>query len=144
MSAPRPPPPSSVAAAAAALRALPPGEQPLSPAARAFNLQLTRVDKLKAQLDELDALGACAAPMVLAYNMVNIPNRETKHAQYTPLRDMKPGDQQHDENAPPDPPQSPQDSTGISGSVPPPNARFMTPISPGRNGTAGGTSAAAR
>jgi hypothetical protein len=42
---------------AAALRALPPGEQPLSAAARAFNLQLTRVDKLKAQLDELDALG---------------------------------------------------------------------------------------
>ena len=57
MSAPRHPPPSSVAAAAAALRALPPGEQPLSPAARAFNLQLTRVDKLKAQLNELDALG---------------------------------------------------------------------------------------
>jgi hypothetical protein len=38
------------------LRALPPGEQPLSPAARAFNLQLTRVDKLNAQLDELDTL----------------------------------------------------------------------------------------
>ena len=47
---PSPPP-------AAALRALPPGEQPLTAAARAFNLQLTRVDKLKAQLDELDALG---------------------------------------------------------------------------------------
>ncbi|OGB46781.1 MAG: hypothetical protein A3E51_21950 [Burkholderiales bacterium RIFCSPHIGHO2_12_FULL_67_38] len=46
---PSPPP-------AAALRALPPGEQPLTAAARAFNLQLTRVDKLKAQLDELDAL----------------------------------------------------------------------------------------
>ena len=39
------------------MRALPPDEQPLTAAARAFNLQLTRVDKLKAQLDELDALG---------------------------------------------------------------------------------------
>lgn len=33
-----------------------PGEQPASPAVRAFNLQLTRIDKLKAQLAELDAL----------------------------------------------------------------------------------------
>ena len=41
---------------AAALQALAPGEQPLSAAARAFNLQLTRVDKLRAQLDELDTL----------------------------------------------------------------------------------------
>jgi hypothetical protein len=48
---------SSLVAPAAALQALAPGEQPLSAAARAFNLQLTRVDKLKAQLDELDALG---------------------------------------------------------------------------------------
>lgn len=39
------------------MQALAPGERPLSAAARAFNLQLTRVDKLKAQLDELDALG---------------------------------------------------------------------------------------
>lgn len=38
------------------MRVLSPGEQPLSPAVRAFNLQLTRVDKLKAQLAELDAL----------------------------------------------------------------------------------------
>mgnify|MGYP001587523223 CR=1 FL=1 len=44
-------------APATALQALAPGEQPLTAAARAFNLQLTRVDKLKAQLDELDALG---------------------------------------------------------------------------------------
>jgi hypothetical protein len=43
--------------AATALQALAPGEQPLSTAARAFNLQLTRVDKLRAQLDELDTLG---------------------------------------------------------------------------------------
>ena len=35
---------------------LPPGEQPASPAVRAFNLQLTRIDKLKTQLAELDAL----------------------------------------------------------------------------------------
>jgi len=58
LSAPRAP--SSLPASpppAAALRALPPDEQPLTAAARAFNLQLTRVDKLKAQLDELDALG---------------------------------------------------------------------------------------
>lgn len=44
-------------APATALQALAPGEQPLTAAARAFNLQLTRVDKLKAQLDELDVLG---------------------------------------------------------------------------------------
>ena len=42
---------------ATALQAQAPGEQPLSAAARAFNLQLTRVDKLQAQLAELDALG---------------------------------------------------------------------------------------
>ena len=42
---------------ATALQALAPGQQPLSAAARAFNLQLARVDKLRAQLDELDALG---------------------------------------------------------------------------------------
>lgn len=48
---------SSLVAPAAALQALAPGEQPLSAAARAFNLQLTRVDKLQAQLDELDVLG---------------------------------------------------------------------------------------
>jgi hypothetical protein len=41
---------------AAALRVLQAGELPPSPAVRAFNLQLTRVDKLKAQLAELDAL----------------------------------------------------------------------------------------
>lgn len=43
--------------AAAALQVLPPGPTTLSPAARAFNLQLARIDKLKAQLDELDTLG---------------------------------------------------------------------------------------
>jgi hypothetical protein len=36
---------------------MPPGELPPSAAVRAFNLQLTRIDKLKAQLAELDALG---------------------------------------------------------------------------------------
>lgn len=35
---------------------LSPAELPVSPAVRAFNLQLTRIDKLKAQLAELDAL----------------------------------------------------------------------------------------
>lgn len=48
---------SNLVAPAATLQALAPGEQPLSAAARAFNLQLTRVDKLRAQLDELDVLG---------------------------------------------------------------------------------------
>ena len=43
--------------AAASLLVLPPSAQPLSAAARAYNLQLTRIDKLKSQLAELDALG---------------------------------------------------------------------------------------
>ncbi|WP_439520768.1 hypothetical protein [Hydrogenophaga sp.] len=43
--------------AANALRVLPPSAQPLSAAARAYNLQLTRIDKLRSQLAELDALG---------------------------------------------------------------------------------------
>lgn len=42
---------------ATALRVLPPSAQPLSAAARAYNLQLTRIDKLKSQLAELEALG---------------------------------------------------------------------------------------
>ncbi len=42
---------------AAGLRVLPPSAQPLSSAARAYNLQLTRIDKLRSQLAELDALG---------------------------------------------------------------------------------------
>jgi hypothetical protein len=42
---------------AAALRVLPPAAQPLSAAARAYNLQLARIDKLRSQLAELDALG---------------------------------------------------------------------------------------
>jgi hypothetical protein len=48
------PPPTP---AATALRVLPPSAQPLSAAARAYNLQLIRVDKLRSQLAELDALG---------------------------------------------------------------------------------------
>ncbi|MDP1686568.1 hypothetical protein [Hydrogenophaga sp.] len=43
--------------AAASLLVLPPSAQPLSAAARAYNLQLTRIDKLKSQLAELDTLG---------------------------------------------------------------------------------------
>ena len=41
---------------AAALQVLPPSAQPLSAAARAYNLQLTRIDKLKSQLADMDAL----------------------------------------------------------------------------------------
>lgn len=41
---------------AAALQVLPPGEQALPAAARAYNLQLTRIDKLKSQLAGMDAL----------------------------------------------------------------------------------------
>jgi hypothetical protein len=41
---------------ATALQVQPPGPSTLSPAARAFNLQLVRIDKLKAQLDEMDRL----------------------------------------------------------------------------------------
>lgn len=48
---PQPPPDAT------ALRVLPPSAQPLSAAARAYNLQLTRIDKLRSQLAELDALG---------------------------------------------------------------------------------------
>lgn len=44
-------------AGAAALQVVAPDAQPPSPAVRAFNLQLSRIDKLKTQLDELDALG---------------------------------------------------------------------------------------
>lgn len=47
MSAPHP---------AAALQVLPPGAQALSAAARAYNLQLTRIDKLRSQLAGMDAL----------------------------------------------------------------------------------------
>lgn len=41
---------------AAALQVLPPSAQALSAAARAYNLQLTRIDKLKSQLAEMDVL----------------------------------------------------------------------------------------
>lgn len=48
---------SDAGPAAAALRVLPPVQASLSSAARAFNLQLARIDKLKSQLRELEALG---------------------------------------------------------------------------------------
>ncbi len=65
-------PSSNAIVPATALQALAPGEQPLSAAARAFNLQLSRVDKLKAQLDELEALGQS--------------HRTEQHRWVTPLR----------------------------------------------------------
>lgn len=66
------PPASNRIVPATALQALAPGEQPLSAAARAFNLQLTRVDKLRAQLAELDMLGQS--------------HRVEQHRWLTPLR----------------------------------------------------------
>lgn len=49
--------PVALGAAAAGLSVVPPEQAVLSPAAKAFNLQLKRIDKLKSQLQELDALG---------------------------------------------------------------------------------------
>ena len=46
---------SDPSCAAAALSVQPPEQAPLSAAAKAFNLQLTRIDKLKSQLSELEA-----------------------------------------------------------------------------------------
>ncbi len=46
----------SASESTSALRVLPPSAQPMSAAARAYNLQLTRIDKLKSQLAEMDAL----------------------------------------------------------------------------------------
>ncbi|QHE83780.1 hypothetical protein [Hydrogenophaga sp. BPS33] len=57
---------------AAALQVLPPSAQPLSPAARAYNLQLARIDKLKSQLAELEALAQ--------------RHRAERHAALEPLR----------------------------------------------------------
>jgi hypothetical protein len=57
---------------AAALQVLPPGAQALSAAARAYNLQLTRVDKLKRQLAEMDALAQ--------------QHRQERHRAVDPLR----------------------------------------------------------
>lgn len=57
---------------AAALRVLPPTQAPLSPAAKAFNLQLARIDKLKSQLQDLDAL--------------SLSHRNALHQLLTPLQ----------------------------------------------------------
>ncbi len=40
------------------MRVLAPGEVPLSPVARAYNLQLARIDKLKSQLAQMDTLAS--------------------------------------------------------------------------------------
>jgi hypothetical protein len=63
MSVPRP---------AAALQVMPPGAQALSAAARAYNLQLTRIDKLKSQLAEMETLAQ--------------QHRQERHRAVDPLR----------------------------------------------------------
>lgn len=62
----------SGALAAATLSVLPPLPASLSPAARAFNQQLARIDKLKSQLQDLDAWGQA--------------HRLALHQQVAPLR----------------------------------------------------------
>lgn len=66
------PPAATPASAATALSVQPPTQEPLSATARAFNLQLTRIDKLKSQLLELDKL--------------NHAHRLALHQQVTPLQ----------------------------------------------------------
>jgi len=51
------PAPASPRTGVSALRALPPEVASLSPAARAYKLQLVRIEKLQSQLDELESLG---------------------------------------------------------------------------------------
>lgn len=63
------------ATGAAALRVLPAEAAPLSAAARAFNLQLGRIDKLKSQLQELDAL-AQAHRLALHRNVTPLQQRQ--------------------------------------------------------------------
>jgi len=60
---------------AAALRVVPQAQALLSPAAKAFNLQLTRIDKLKSQLQELQALG--------------LAHRQARHQLLTPLEQRR-------------------------------------------------------
>ena len=64
---------------ATALRVLPPSAQALSAAARAYNLQLSRVDKLRSQLAELDGLGQM--------------HRQALHTAVEPLRRQLAGEQ---------------------------------------------------
>jgi len=67
-----PDPPPSADASAAALRVLPSEAAPLSAAARAFNQQLARIDKLKSQLQDLDNL--------------SLAHRQALHRGVTPLQ----------------------------------------------------------
>ncbi len=59
---PQPPhptaPPTASPTPTDALRVVPPGAVPLSAAARAYNLQLARIDKLKSQMAQMDALAS--------------------------------------------------------------------------------------
>lgn len=55
---PQPPDPTAPPTPTDALRVVAPGAVPLSAAARAYNLQLARIDKLKSQLAQMDALAS--------------------------------------------------------------------------------------
>ncbi|MGB4060056.1 MAG: hypothetical protein WBK26_07550 [Burkholderiaceae bacterium] len=55
---PKPPHPTASPTPTDALRVVAPGAVPLSAAARAYNLQLARIDKLKSQLVQMDALAS--------------------------------------------------------------------------------------
>lgn len=55
---PKPPAPTASPTPTDALRVVAPGAVPLSAAARAYNLQLARIDKLKSQLAQMDALAS--------------------------------------------------------------------------------------
>jgi len=55
---PQPPHPTASPTPTDALRVVAPGAVPLSAAARAYNLQLARIDKLKSQLAQMEALAS--------------------------------------------------------------------------------------
>jgi hypothetical protein len=58
--------PSPNSAPTDALRAIAAGAAPLSPAARAYNQQLARIDKLKSQMAQMDALAAAHRHALMA------------------------------------------------------------------------------
>jgi len=67
----------AAAARAVALHVLPSATAPVSAAAKAFNLQLTRIDKLKQQMQELDAL-AQAHRQALHEHIAPLEQRQTQ------------------------------------------------------------------